>query len=274
MITPESKLDQYVEELPYYCIYFITDCYKKHLTEKTIEAYAYELLTFFHYLKTKEELKSIDEIDFPALNQLTTQDVKNYIYQAHKRKNGNGRALTALRKFFYYYNMEGKITSNPTLYVTPPSKIHREASTKLTHHQLLNILEDPISSDYIKGSQIEYVERTELRDQCILQLLVSYDLSLSEIRALDLQDIDWNQRKIILKRKTILLNDSILKLLEKYITEERAALVDNEYALFIGSRSKRERLSIRTYEKLVRKYTQQSSIELKKLHKNQYKEVI
>ena len=106
-----------------------------------------------------------------------------------------------------------------------------------------------------------------MRDVAILTLLLHTGIRVSEMVGIDLQDIDWNERRIKIFRKGrkeqyVYFNEPVHEALEDYIENERKVASEDMNALFISRKG--QRISVRAVERLVKKYTA-SAVPMKRI---------
>ncbi len=266
-----EKINDYLAVLPYFCDEYISISLKEKMSVGTIAAYLYEIYTFFTFLIEQNKADSLSEISIEIIQKITADDINSYIYSFGKKTNGNPRALTALRHFFNYMYITGKIQYNVALMAKTPKKhVSEEKKSSLSISQMIDKVE---TGDGLSSTELIFRERTSNRDISILRLVILYGLLPAEINSLNQDDIDFENSQLFLQKKVLHIDNITIQYLYSYINEERIPLVSYEPALFIGSRSYRNRLGIRTIEKLVKKYCKTSSSQVSKLHKKQYLEI-
>ena len=107
-----------------------------------------------------------------------------------------------------------------------------------------------------------------IRDATILMVLFDTGIRVSELVGLDLDDIDFKHHSLKVVRKgnkedSVNFSDATEELLKGYLEERKTYQpVDDEYALFLVSigKYKGERISVRSVEKLVKKYAMASGV--------------
>ena len=108
--------------------------------------------------------------------------------------------------------------------------------------------------------QLHYHEKTKIRDVALLTLLLGTGMRVSECVGIDLQDIDFKNNGIKIRRKggyeaVIYFGDEVETALYDYL-EQRNHIMPaegHENALFLSLQNKR--ISVREVEKLVKKYS-------------------
>ena len=114
-----------------------------------------------------------------------------------------------------------------------------------------------------------YAIRSNLRDTAIIALLGGTGIRVSELVGIDLNDIDWEHNSIKIVRKggnedIVYFGEEISKYMADYIDNERKPGDKKENALFVASRGEKKRLTVRSVERIVSKYSA-ASIPSKKI---------
>ena len=278
----KEKLDELLRILPAYCRdYFVYAEGTQDRPSSTMLAYAQEVRKFFDYMiKENPTLTCYDDISIDVLNRLTPKDIQEYMYYAKSHKDADGntvtnsastrsRKLSALRSFFKYLYAYSGLNMNPAAMVDSPD-IKRKKQPRLNREEVSELLDSVETGNDLTDRQKDYALRSTLRDAAIMKLFLGTGIRVSELVGIDLGDIDWKNKEILIVRKggdedTIYIGDEIATALDDYIRFERQPFNDGEQALFVSSRTaSRGRLSVRAVEKLVKKYGA-ATIKTKKL---------
>ena len=123
---------------------------------------------------------------------------------------------------------------------------------------LLDEVENPKN---LTKAQKRFHEKTKTRDLAIMTLLLGTGIRVSECVGLDIDDVDFNNNGIRIRRKggnevVVYFGDEVREALLDYL-EERKRLIPIEghtNALFLSMQMKR--LGVRSVENLVKKYSQ------------------
>ncbi|MGN0553773.1 MAG: tyrosine recombinase XerC [Oscillospiraceae bacterium] len=249
-----NKIDP--TECPYFLNEFFT--YQRVVllkSEKTIEAYHYDLRIFLRYLKVKKgvvepdtpfSMISISDIPIEYIKSLTKLDILQYLnYVASERENTaktRHRKLASLRLFFKCMHRDlGLIDSDPTKDVDYP-KMPDHLPKFLTLDESINLLENMNVDD-------PYY----LRDYCIVTLFINCGMRLSELVGLNMQDINLDERSMRLlgkgnKERIIHINDACADAIVSYLPVRKPS--DKEpNALFLSKQG--SRLCNRRVEQIV-----------------------
>ncbi|MCX7794262.1 MAG: tyrosine recombinase XerC [Thermodesulfovibrionales bacterium] len=210
----------------------------KGYSEHTLRAYGRELKDF---------------ISFTKKNILTTDiyDIRGYIaHLSSKRlqKTSISRALSSIRSFYRYLHREGYIKKNPAKLVAHP-KTPRKLPIFLTVDDAFSLVEIPErvtkANDFILA-----------RDRAILETLYGTGLRVSELTALNMEDVNLKEGIIRAKGKgkkerIVPVGQKAVEAMKRYLGF-RAGISKDNSAFFINRRG--ERLTARTVHRIVIKY--------------------
>lgn len=268
------KLLELRKLLPVYTYEFLDS--RAARNPNTAVSYAYDLLTFFTYLKEfnpKVSSYNIPDIPIEILDQLTFMDINEYqkylsaqdvsIIGSHDLQNnvsGIARKMSALRSFYKYQCEHLLMTNDPTVGANKQSrKDDDHVITRLTPSEVDTFLTIIKNSEVGSVRQQKMLQNTRYRDYAILTLLLRTGIRVSECVSLDLSDLNFNENSMCVVRKGrkehILYFDQVTKdALNDYIELERPHYIDspNEKALFMSTR--KTRMAVRSVQEMVGKY--------------------
>ena len=225
---------------------------QRGLSENTERVYLSDLQAFREYL-LKENL---------SLRDMDRATLRGYLawLATPAREGGRGyervsvsRKLTVLRSFYLFLVQEGMFRSTPV-----PSgrsfrlKVAKPLPTFLGHREADRLLDAPDDSTPLG-----------MRDKAILELLYGCGVRLAEIHGMNLSDINFGQRSILVrgkgdKERETLYGQPAQDALTRYLNEarpllaEEASAADKTDAVFLNRYG--QRLSRRSIESLVRKH--------------------
>ena len=111
----------------------------------------------------------------------------------------------------------------------------------------------------LSKSQLKYHNKTKLRDAALLTLLLGTGIRVSECVGLDLNDVDFKNNGIKIRRKggyetVVYFGDEVADALHDYLEKRyhTIPMEGHEDALFLSLQNRR--LSVRAVENLVKKY--------------------
>ncbi len=268
------------EELPEFCKEFFR-AIEATTSSRTRIAYAYDLTVFFNYIKNNNPIYSKMEIkDFPIdiMDNLQVVDIEEYleyvkVYSKDEnihtnRETGIKRKLSSLKSFYNYYFNNQLIKDNPAAKIKVP-KLHEKEIVRLDTNEVADLIDVVESGKGLTDSQLAYHEKTKLRDVALITLLLGTGIRVSECVGIDINDIDFEKTGIKIRRKggyesIIYFGDEVEDALHAYLEQRKTMhpAAGHEDALFLSIQNKR--LSVRSVENLVKKYSSQVT-QLKKI---------
>ncbi|MCI7790509.1 MAG: tyrosine-type recombinase/integrase [Lachnospiraceae bacterium] len=264
-------LRELLATLPPFCAQYFRGM-QEYISSRTRIAYAYDLRVFFEYMHENNPVfkkMKIEEYPLEMLDQITRLDIEEYLeYCSYYIKDGKeymndergkSRKLASLRSFYNYFYRNELIEKNPAALVPMP-KLHEKEIVRLDADEVAILLDTVESGAKLTKQQLHYHEKTKIRDVALLTLLLGTGMRVSECVGIDLQDIDFKNNGIKIRRKggyeaVIYFGDEVETALYDYL-EQRNHIMPaegHENALFLSLQNKR--ISVRAVEKLVKKYS-------------------
>ncbi|MCP4268052.1 MAG: site-specific tyrosine recombinase XerD [Candidatus Brocadiaceae bacterium] len=198
---------------------------QKGLAELTLSAYRQDLKSFSLWLGDhRQKLVSAD--------QASIQAYLAFRFEAGSSARSTARLLSTLKQYYGYLLKNGERQDNPTVLIQAP-KIYRSLPGALSEGDVNALFDAPdVCSCY------------GLRDRCMLEVMYSSGLRVSELVALQINQISTNLGLVRLtgkgnKERIIPVGEEALHWLEKYIKKARPQLIKpgkSSDALFISSR--------------------------------------
>lgn len=272
IINNEIKLRELQQTLPIFCSEFFRGI-EPTTSSRTRIAYGYDLVVFFHYLKNNNpNFKNIKIRDFKLdiLDMITATDIEEYLeylkYYVTEdgKEHTNGergimRKLACLRTLYKYFYRKEKISTNPASIVEMP-KLHQKEIVRLDTDEVSILLDEVETGDKLTKSQQNFHEKTKIRDLAILTLLLGTGIRVSECVGIDINDIDFKNSGIKIRRKggyetIVYFGEEVEEALLNYIEERKLVvpLSGHENALFLSLQKRR--IGVRAVENLVKKYS-------------------
>ncbi len=220
---------------------------EKGRTLKTIDNYSRYLNRFLDYSK----IKSPEEIDDELVRQY-----RLYLNRSGLKKKTQNYYLIALRNFLKYLARLGIKSLAPERIEL--AKVGERQLDLISHDELARLLDAPKSSSS-GGAK-------DLRDKAILELLFSTGLRVSELVALNRDDVDLKKGEFSVRGKgekvrVVFLSETAKTALKNYFDKRS----DVEEALFANSAKVRpsQRLTSRSIERIVHFYAIKAGISKK-----------
>jgi site-specific recombinase XerD len=265
------KLRSLLEKLPRFCKDFFRGI-ESTTSSRTRIAYAYDLGVFFEFLvKNNPSLKDtpITDIKVDILDELTPLDIEEYLeylnyYRSEDKEyinceTGKKRKLVCLRSFYNYYYQKQIIKTNPPSLVSVP-KLREKEIVRLDPNEVALLLDEVENPKNLTEAQKKYHAKTKSRDLAIMTLLLGTGIRVSECVGLDIDDVDFDNNGIKIRRKggfevVIYFGDEVREALLDYMEERKQLTAEEGHgnALFLSLQMKR--LSVRAIENLVKKYS-------------------
>ena len=145
-------------------------------------------------------------------------------------------------------------------YIIFLNKIHEKEIVRLDADEVSVLLDQVELGDKLTKSQQKFHDKTKTRDMAILTLLLGTGMRVSECVGIDINDIDFKNSGIKIRRKggnetVIYFGEEVENALLDYL-EERKLIVPqdgHENALFLSLQKRR--IGVRAVENLVKKYS-------------------
>lgn len=199
----------------------IPECYKVYMVAKKIEGMSPESMKTYNFYLTD----FFEHINRP-FEQITTNDIRIYLYETQKRTGISNRTLDGKRlvinTFMDWCWKEGYIPNNPCASIKP-IKFEEKPREPLSNMEL----------EIVRDACENY------RDKAMIELFYSTGCRLSEMVNLKISDIDFTSKEVHLfgkgsKHRTSYLNAKAEYMLKKYFELERPkdSISDSVFVIF------------------------------------------
>jgi len=229
--------------------------YSKH----TIRNYRIDLRQFAEFLtsarKPSHDSDRADIEDVEAIDYLVIREYLGSLYGLNRRST-IARKLSAVRSFFLFLEMKGLIKVNPAVDIATP-KLEKYIPNYLPVDDVFRLLETP-----------EEKKPLGLRDQAILEVLYSCGIRVSELEALNISNIDFDDRLVRVigkgdKERIVPVGRQALQAVRNYLEgtknlRRNTGVDSRETPLFINYRG--ERLSTRSIGRIIKRYALKSGL--------------
>ena len=175
-----------------------------------------------------------------APDQITTNDIRVFLYKYQERKKISNRTLDKYREYISHFYQwacnEEYIEKNPAKNVKP---IKYEVKPRQALSQI----------------ELEYIRKAcvTLKDKAIIEVLYSTGCRVSELANLKKSDINWNDKTVHLfgkgsKHRTSFLNAKAEVAIKEYLSSR----IDENDSLFVSDRKPHDPIKKDALEKIVR----------------------
>lgn len=199
----------------------VPDCYRVYMVAKKIEGMSPESMKTYNFYLTD----FFGHINRP-FEQVTTNDIRIYLYETQKRTGISNRTLDGKRlvinTFMDWCWKEGYIPNNPCASIKP-IKFEEKPREPLSNMEL----------EIVRDACENY------RDKAMIELFYSTGCRLSEMVNLKISDIDFTSKEVHLfgkgsKHRTSYLNAKAEYMLKKYFELERPkeSISDSVFVIF------------------------------------------
>lgn len=259
-----------LEELPPFAARYFHGV-EEVTSTRTRLAYAYDLRVFFNWLyENRPAICTVPmrELTVDVLDRIKRDDILDYLsYCSYYERDGKelsnqerakSRKLATIRSFYNFFFQSEMIMTNPPSLVKTP-KIHEKEIIRLDANEVAVLLDQVEEGEKLTKSEAYYHKITRERDLAILTLLLGTGIRVSEFVGLNINDIDYDNDRIKVRRKGgyeayVYFGDEVREALLVY-HEKRKHIVPesgHEDAMFLSLQ--RRRITVRAVEKLVKKY--------------------
>ena len=256
-IENTKRIRGILKELPPFCTDFFRGI-EPRTSARTRLAYAYDLKTFFDFLKqANPELKSKKLRDLPLslLDEIKLMDLEEYMeylkcYSTEKREDlmnterGIMRKVSTVKSFYNYFYRTERIQNNPASLLQLP-KIHEKEIIRLDVDEVARFLDEVEDGECL----------------AMMTLLLGTGLRVSECVGLNINDVDFRNGGLRIHRKggkevIVYFGAEVEYALQDYLSEREHIVPEegSEEALFLSMQ--RKRINVRSVEKMVKKYAQ------------------
>ena len=219
----------------------------KKASANTIASYIRDIRQFTDWLIESCETDILD------VKQVNIRDYLSYLEKIGKSSATVSRVVASLKNFYAYLISSGFADKNPVL------NIHVERGEKklpqiLNGREIELLLSQPVCAD-AKG----------FRDKAMLEILYATGIRVSELIALDVDDVNLSQGVIkcsnAKKVRSIPLYPAALKALKNYLRDVRVSMLadPSEKALFVNVNG--SRMSRQGFWKILKHYQETAHIE-------------
>lgn len=199
---------------------------QKQIARNTYLAYQRDLQHFQYWLKTYQ--LEICDVDDQTINRyLMWRTLQGF------KKSSTARVVSSLKRFYRYLVIECIIEINPCINISPPKK-EQDVKAVLSELQVQMMLDAPNLSGMLG-----------VRDKAMLELLYATGLKISELLAIQIDDLDFNSsllhcNNVDMSERIVPFGEKAHGALLEYISCARVELLSGKVSscLFLNRRGK------------------------------------
>lgn len=249
IVMKETALAVHDNNNLYYLNIFI--CYKQTegKSEGTLEFYSYAIKRMFYGIN--KPVKDIRE-----------EDIFLFLNRWKKMYNISNSYMDNLRRiynsFFGWLERKGYIPRNPSAGL---DKIKAE-----------KVIRQAFSEEEVETIKLNCIDKREL---AIVSVLYSTGVRVSELVGMDITDVDFEERSILVhgkgnEQRLVYLTHTAMMHLKNYLLYRDENCMGNNPALFIQSKQPYERLHVSTIREILKKIENRISID-NKIHPHKFR---
>lgn len=207
--------------------------YARNYSKNTISSYNSDLLIFNEFIS-----KDLTKVD--------TSDIRSFIkYLSDRKEKTLARYITTLRVFFDFMIKKKYISINPMDGISSP-KLSKSLPDVLTISEVDKLLSFELKTNY------------DFRDKCILEMLYSTGLRISELVSLKLENINLDESLIKVmgkgsKERIVPFNETTREYLNKYIKEIRPNMLKQNQTDYLYLNNHGKNLTRQAIFKMIKK---------------------
>ena len=186
VITPVQRKSRKIQSPTDYSVQFddyLIHCEERNLTQGTVESYRFYLGYFKRYLEKNQHSLLVDEI--------IERDLKGFFNFMRKTKANSqatiNSAVASIRPFFNYLIEQEVIQDHPMAKIKK-GKIDQKPIIPFSTEDIYNLLQQPDKSRH-----------AGYRDYCMMLMLLSTGMRISECLNLTISDIDFKNNRILIR---------------------------------------------------------------------------
>ena len=230
---------------------------ERGFSHNTIAAYRNDLGQFIAYLGQPTVADHQEPVgDWAAL---TDGHLTGYLLHLREREYASStvaRKTAAIKSFCHFLAEEGVMRRDPAARMAAP-KVDRYVPRAITPHEVARLLEQPCRAELAGRPEAQ-------RDRAMLETLYATGMRVSELVALDLEDLDLEGRRVRCagkagRERKVPFSERAARALTVYLGDGRPAIaLGDAPALFLNHRG--NRLTRQGFWLILKSYAQQADI--------------
>ncbi|HWI20604.1 MAG TPA: tyrosine recombinase XerC [Vicinamibacterales bacterium] len=235
----------------------------RHVSPHTVRAYESDVTQYLAWVASSTG-KKMSQLEPDDLDMMSVRGHITDLNRAGKARSSVARKLSGLKTFVRYLRREEVIDHDPTAMAVAPKR-DQTIPNHLSEPEIERLIETPNTGDPLGR-----------RDRAILELFYASGLRLSELVAIDLEDVNLSGRMVRVmgkggKERLVPFNQSALSAIKAWMKDRAAIRAGSrepgpasrkkprvvQDPLFINFRG--SRLTGRSVDRLLRRYVAQCS---------------
>jgi integrase/recombinase XerD len=231
---------------------------ERGFSANTISAYRNDLVQFIAYLHAPPE--SDHQTAVNEWPELTDQHLSVYLLHLKEREYAPStvaRKTAAIKSFCHFLMEEGVMRADPAANMASP-KVEKFVPRAMSIEEIERLLAEP-------GRETEVIKPEAIRDSAMLETLYSTGMRVSELVALNLDDVDLEEGTVRCSGKAgrdrrVPLRASAVSEIARYLETARPTISElDEQALFLNHRG--NRLTRQGFWLILKSYAERAKIE-------------
>lgn len=226
---------------------------ERNLSSNTVAAYRNDLGQFLGYLQ------ALGPAQMPrGWGNVTRDHIIGYMLEMREREYSDStiaRKIAAVKSFFSFEMAQGQLRKDPTAALSSP-KVEKHLPTTLAPDEVELLLSTPSAAT-----------TTGMRDRALLEIMYATGLRVSEVVALDLDDLDLDAATVRClgkgrKERVLPIYAHALEVMKQYVLAGRPDFArpgDAEQPLFLNRRG--QRLTRQGLWLIIKGYVEQAGIQ-------------
>ncbi len=224
----------------------------------TVAAYRNDLSQFAEYLSAPPAEDQLAPLD--SWSGLTSDHLGRYLSYMYGRQYAAStvaRKTAALKSFCHYLADRGFVREDPSQSLSSP-RVDRYVPHAISEQEVSRLLDEPRQAAASRRPDA-------LRDLAMIETLYSSGMRVSELVALDIEDVDFQSNQVGCpgkagRRRHVPLRAQAIEALDDYLKNGRPNLADpDETALFVNHRG--SRLTRQGFWLILKAYAEDAKIE-------------
>ncbi|WP_088226124.1 tyrosine-type recombinase/integrase [Desulfosporosinus sp. FKB] len=186
IVTPAKRKSRKIIVPTDYSIQFddyLNHCEERNLTQGTVEGYRFYLGYLKRYLEENQHSLLVNEI--------VERDIRGFLTYMRKAKDNNqatlNSAIASIRPFFNYLIEQDVIKDHPMARIKK-GKVDQKPIIPFSSEDIQNLLKQPDKSRH-----------AGYRDYCMMLMLLSTGMRISECLNLTISDVDFKNNRILIR---------------------------------------------------------------------------